>query len=214
MNSLYQFAQSLRLKGEILLNQELALDSLIERTEALNFLKEQYDLEMLEYPAISSQFQEKPASWAVRLMLYGGHYFLNREAYVADIAAHLPKMEARLSPEDQLSADLMLRFLPQLINEMKQLDTEDELIPLLENELRKSTFTSILYFEDFDVEKIKELSENKEMALLTLERVVAAKKWQWLKGNSLGQLLKEHIGIYSKEILELDNLDDIINGSN
>lgn len=60
---------------------------------------------------------------------------LYRKNEEQDIAILLPSFISPISPSAHLSADLVLRFLPDIIKQLKLIDPEDALIGILERQL-------------------------------------------------------------------------------
>ena len=213
MISLCDFSKHLRSNGEVLLEQNLPEFSAVDEVETTAFLALEFDKELLNHPQNGITFQSEKAIWATKLLMQASHYMLNRKDNFDEIKTSFSLQQSNLAIEEELSADLMLRYLPFVINELRLIDQDDPLIPLLESQLSKSIYSSIIYFSEFHIERIDELKLYENLKILAIERIVEHKKWNWLKGNHLGEYLKNHLGLYKKELLGIENIDEIVNGS-
>ncbi|MGB0432662.1 MAG: hypothetical protein ACPGLV_19450, partial [Bacteroidia bacterium] len=203
-----------RTHGEVLLEQEPSIINQADEAESTAYLSLAFDNELLSAPNHTFQFITEKALWAAKLLMQASHYLLNRKDEFEQIKTGFTLQQQNLNAQEQYSADLMLRYLPNIISELSLINTDDPLIPLLESQLHKSTYSSILYFDTFDQERIIELSSDTGFELLAIERIVEHKKWNWLNNNRLGKTIKTQVGLYPKELIGIENLDDIINGSN
>ncbi len=212
--SLREFVERLVNHGEVLLEQNLPQLNDSDAIETASFLGHIFDQEQQNFPNNQVEFDAEKALWATKLLLQASFYLLNRKDDFETLKQQLELKNQILNPSQQLSADIILKYLPSVINELSLFDANDPLIELLESQLKLSTYSSILYFDDFDQSKIKALSTDENLKILAIERIVENKKWKWLKGNLLGKLVKEHAGIYASELIGINNLEEIINGSN
>jgi hypothetical protein len=211
--SLCDFAKHLRSNGEVLLEPNLPEFSNVDEVETTAFLALEFDKEILNSPQKGFAFKSEKAIWATKLVMQASHYLLNRKDNFDEIKTSFSLQQSNLAVEEEFSADLMLRYLPFIINELRLIEQDDPLIPLLESQLSRSVYSSIIYFDECEHERIDELKLNENLKILAIERIVEHKKWKWLKGNHLGEYLKNHLGLYQKELSGIENLDEIVNGS-
>lgn len=108
-----------------------------------------------------------------------------------------------------LSADLSLRFLPQIIEALQTADPEDQVIKMLEQILTEFHYSGV--GSDLDLEKIswEEELKDKTYRKLYLERIVEKKAYQLAEIPYINQLLIAEFGIY-KDVFwrELKNRND------
>lgn len=213
MISLSDFAKRVRANGEVLLEQNLAQSSSTDEIELAAFLSNEFDKELLSAPRLELEFNSEAALWATKILYQAAHYVLNRKDEFDKISTAFNLKQNNLTIEEQFSADLMLRYLPDIIRELILIDNEDPLIQLLESQLKKSLYSAMLYFNDLDPARINELELYNGLSILVLERIIENKKWNHLQQNHLGSMLKTQIGLYSKELIGIENIEKIINAS-
>lgn len=115
-----------------------------EGEEVKRFLATEYANECLEYPGHPPAFDASAALWAAQYVYITAQLILYRETPEALLPTHLPEYNGDLTPESILSADLCLRFLPVMLEQITLIDPEDALIPLLRQVLEKWHFSAAL----------------------------------------------------------------------
>jgi hypothetical protein len=128
-----------------------------ELQTVVDFLEEEYEKEKWHYPFIPPDFDAEAAEWAALLLFRAGLLFVNRDDSMATVRKLLsPFVNSTPSVEEQLSADVSLRFLPVIYNELKALDYQDPILPLLEEILQQFHYSSIA----IDFELKNSIAEN------------------------------------------------------
>ena len=108
-----------------------------------------------------------------------------------------------------MSADLSLRFLPQIISVLQNADPEDALVKMLENILKEFHYSAIGF--DLDLENInwEEELKDKTYRKLYLERIVEQKAYSLAEIPYINQLLIAEFGMYKdifwKELKTINN---------
>src|ERR1044072_5338964 len=135
-NYFLQTLEHLRNYEEVMLYGNLLEITNEQAAEAVIYLQREFEHEKLTHQCKAIPvFDSKAALWAARtiytsaqLMLYREHKEIELELLFAPY--HLP-----MTASAQLSADLMLRFLPDIITHLKMISPEDALVPLLEKHI-------------------------------------------------------------------------------
>ncbi len=109
------------------------------------FLKEEYERECLEYPNGAPDFDGAAALWAARTIYITAQFLLYREKTGTETSELLPSYGDLQTPGAILSADLCLRFLPDILEKAREISLEDPLIMLLEKHLYQWHFSGVGY---------------------------------------------------------------------
>jgi hypothetical protein len=109
------------------------------------FLAAEYTGESIGYPGQAPPFDEDAAAWSSLTFYKSAQLILFRETGAADLVMLFPDYEKPITPSAIASADLVLRFLPGVVNQLKKIDAEDALIPVLENFLARWHYSAVSY---------------------------------------------------------------------
>ncbi|NHN25743.1 hypothetical protein FIA58_008660 [Flavobacterium jejuense] len=146
-----------------------------EEKEVIELLKDEYEKEKLNYPFQAPVFDEVAALWGSKIVYFATQLVLNREDTASKISTLFPDFGQPIIPSAMLSADLCLRFLPQLLLQLQLMDADDMILPVLEQKLKQFPYSGIGY--EMNLENI-DLSVALSDACLTqlfLDRVVEKK---------------------------------------
>lgn len=136
---------------EVLLYSNILDISLDEQQAVIQYLKEYYAQESLDYPYIAPSFNGDAALWAAHTLYMANQLLLFRENKQEDLAKMLPFYVYEITPSAIASADLTLRFLPDVIKKLADIDPEDPLIPILEGHLHVWHYSSVNYELETDL---------------------------------------------------------------
>lgn len=188
----------LRTIEQIILYDKLMEVTKQEEKETIAFLNDEYEKERLNYPFEAPVFNEASALWASKIVYFSAQFLLNRQNTDKDLNAFLPDWKAEISASTVLSADLCLRFLPQIVQEFKNIDIDDVIIPILEKHLQTYHYSAI-GFENH-LEKIDfTLFKNDCFRQLYLNRITNRKDVALSKIRELNKMLQSNFGAYSKQ---------------
>ncbi|WP_296150654.1 hypothetical protein [uncultured Flavobacterium sp.] len=187
----------LRTIEQIILYDKVMKVSAQEEKETIDFLQDEYEREELDYPFQAPIFEEKASLWASKIVYFASQFLLNRENTNKDLDEFLPKYNGQITVSTHLSADLCLRFLPQVLQEFKRIDADDIIIPILENHLKTFHYSAI-GFEN-SVENIDfKLFENDCFKQLYLNRITERKDIELSKIPEINVMLQRNFGDYQK----------------
>ena len=122
-----------------------------------------------------------------------------REHKEAELTDLLPAFTQPITTEAILSADLCLRFLPQILAEAKLIDPEDYLIPILESILNQWHYSGIgipLSLKNLDFELI---FSNPCLEQLYIDRVIDKKDKKRAELPQMLEKIRATLGIYSEK---------------
>lgn len=189
----------LRKSGCITVFSNLHEISKKEEQEAGDYFEAELEKERLEFLSTDISCDKESAVWAAKVLYYSAQLYLIRENTAKDLDKLIPKLKIASDTSSVLSADLSLRFLPQIITLMQTADPYDPLVKILEEILTQFHYSGIGY--PLNLEKVnweKELKD-KTYRKLYLERIVERKAYELAENPYVNQLLIAEFGLY-KEI--------------
>jgi hypothetical protein len=168
--------------------------------EVAEYLENSYQQEVLDYPYQAPAYELKAALWGATTVYIAAQLLLYRENKVAEITAFLPPYDQNITPGAILSVDLCLRFLPDIIKELQKIDTEDPLIPLLEDYLKTWHFSGIGYPIENDLLDFTVIQSDKCVHQMYANRVVAYKDIQRAKHTAIHSVISANLGNYGTQL--------------
>ncbi|SHM32678.1 hypothetical protein SAMN05444484_105157 [Flavobacterium chilense] len=188
----------LRTIEQIILYDKLITIAQTEETEVVLFLETEYENEILEYPGIAPDFNAGAALWGARTLYLATQLLLHREHKMNDVKELLPFYIGVLDASAIISADLCLRFLPQIITKIREIDPEDLVIEILEKHLIQFHYSAI--GSDLDTENVnfETLVTNDCLLQLYIDRIVQRKSIRWAQSDFIKKQLEIGFGDYQK----------------
>ncbi|MFB9076601.1 hypothetical protein ACFFLS_25320 [Flavobacterium procerum] len=194
LDTIYQ----LRTIEKIILYNKLLSISKEEETETILFLENEYDKEVLEYPGIPPVFNADAALWGAKTVYLAAQFLLYRELSFEDTNTLLPHFKGKKDASAFICADLCLRFLPQILAELKRLDADDPVISLLEMHLLNFHYSVI----GFEIETAKinfdEIASDDCLLQLYIDRIVERKALKFTESDFIKKQLEIGFGDYRK----------------
>lgn len=167
-----------------------------EEQDAADYFESEFEKERLEFLSDQISCDTQTAVWAAKVLYHSAQLYLIRENTEKNLNQLIPQYGATGDIASILSADLSLRFLPQIISALQNADPEDPLIKLLENILQQFHYSGVGL--DLNLEKInwEEELKNKTYRKLYLERIVEKKAYRLAEVPYINQLLMAEFGMY------------------
>ena len=210
-NYFLKMIQYLRENEEVMLWEELLDVSEKDATEVIAYLKIQYANEVLDYPYQAPAFDEKAALWGAKTIYIAAQLLLYRENNAREIPDLLKIFENDITISSILSADLSLRFLPDIITQLEMIDSEDPLIEILEKFLVTWHFSGISYLKDADLLDLNLIKSDNCLFQLYCNRVIYFKNLIFLKRDELKNHILANLGNYKTEFWNEINLGMVSN---
>lgn len=110
--------------------------SVKEIQDTATYLESEFEKERLEFLSLDIHFDKEVALGAAKVLYHSAQLYLIRKGTSKDLHKLIPEYKGKREVSSILSADLSLRFLPQIISALHDADPEDPLIKMLENILR------------------------------------------------------------------------------
>ncbi|KMQ67776.1 hypothetical protein ACM39_12695 [Chryseobacterium sp. FH2] len=183
-----------------------------EEQDAGDYLESEFEKEKLEFLSDTTGCNRETAVWAAKVLYHSVQMHLIRKGTGKDLNKLIPAFKGIRDISSILSADLSLRFLPQIIEVLTIADPEDVLVKMLEEILLPFHYSGIGY--DLDLEKInwEEELKDKTYRKLYLERIVEKKAYKLAEIPYINQLLIAEFGLYKdifwRELKTINNEDN------
>ncbi|MDR3023736.1 hypothetical protein [Chryseobacterium sp.] len=167
-----------------------------EEAEAEDYFETEFEKERLEFLSDQLTCNKEAALWAAKILYHSAQLYLIRENTEKNIENLIPIFKGSRDSSSILSADLSLRFLPQVIVALNSVDPEDPLIAMLENILTQFHYSGIGY--DLDLKNInwQEELKDKTYRKLYLERIVEKKDYKLAEIPFINKLITAEFGIH------------------
>jgi hypothetical protein len=196
-NQFLQTLRHLRVHEEVLLSGNLLQFSDLHEQEVVEFLKAEYVSESNDYPYSPPDYSPGAALWAARTFYISAQLLLNRENREADLEGLLQPYQYERSSSAMLSADLLLRFLPDLIQHLKTVDPIDKLPEILESHLKDWHYSGISYplpVHELDFTAIK---SNPCLFQLYVDRIIEYRKISLAQLTDLRKMIRASLGDFT-----------------
>ncbi|MEO0897674.1 MAG: hypothetical protein AAFY71_14815 [Bacteroidota bacterium] len=195
----YDMIKALRTEGALVLYQNLPGIQQEEKDKVVEFLRSEYEREKLNYPFEAPPFDEAAALWGAELVYLTAQLILFRENKGSDLGKILPKDHQQADASSILSVDLCLRFLPTLVNELKNIDPDDELLDILEQLLLKWHYSAISYSQNWKETNLSVVLSNNCLRQLYVDRIIKHKNILLAEKEELFPWVKAALGMYAKQ---------------
>ncbi|GAB2813600.1 hypothetical protein GCM10027043_11710 [Ferruginibacter profundus] len=157
----------------------------------------EYDTEVLNYPFTAPPFNATAALWAAKTTYTICQLILYRENKASELPQLLPLYPHAIDAGAMLSADLCLRFLPQVLKDTKNIDPDDALITLAEEQLQQWHYSGIGYPLKITAINFDGITDNECVLQLYINRVIQKKDLQRAQLPLLYEKIKAAMGMYS-----------------
>jgi MoxR-vWA-beta-propeller ternary system domain bpX4 len=192
--------QHLRQQEEILLYNNVLLVNAADEAATLTFLAHEYQTEALDFPHIPPVFDEQAALWAAKTVYIAAQLMLFRTQKTAELSDLLPAFANEITPSAIVSADLCLRFLPDMLTQLKGIDSQDGLIDILENTLSQWHYSGIQYGVNTENTDFSLLKNNDCLLQLYANRITFFKKMRLAQHPAFQSIIAANMGIYGSEL--------------
>lgn len=200
----------LRKEGALTIFSDLKTLTKKEENDAEDFFESEFEKERLDFLSDKIPFNKEAAIWAAKILYHSAQLYLIRKDTAKDLEKLIPQYQDEKDVSSILSADLSLRFLPQLLDALQVADSTDPLVKMLENILHPFHYSGIGL--DLNLEKInwEEELKDKTYRKLYLERIVEKKAYKLVAEIPyINQLLIAEFGMYKdtfwKELKIVEN---------
>ena len=170
--------------------------SLKEETEAGDYFETEFEKERLEFLSDQLVCDKTTAVWASKVLYHSAQLYLIRENTAKDLENLIPRFQGTKNVSSILSADLSLRFLPEVVTALNSVDPEDTLIKLLEDILTEFHYSGIGYDLHLKHVNWEEELKDKTYRKLYLERIVDKRDYKLAEIPFINKLLIAEFGMH------------------
>ncbi len=209
-NYFYKVIHNLRQYEEVMLYDNILIFNEEEEQKVIDFLREEYVLETKNYPNNAPVFNEKAALWVAKTVYLAAQLILYRKNNDHDLSKMFPNFENEIDNSAVLSADLCLRFLPDMLVQLNIIDNEDKLIEILENILVNWPYSSIKYKMPKAALNFNKLLMNKCTEILLINRIIENKRIDLALMPEIKPIIAGHLGIYATQFWNEFNIEKSI----
>ncbi|SHL99947.1 hypothetical protein [Chryseobacterium contaminans] len=169
-----------------------------EEQEAEVYFEAEFEKERLEFLSDQLICNTTTAVWAAKILYHSAQLYLIREDTANNLENFIPEFKGIRDISSILSADLSLRFLPEVIMALNSADPEDPLIKMLEDILTEFHYSGIGY--DLDLKQVnwEEELKDKTYRKLYLERIVEKKDYKLAEIPFINKLLMAEFGMHKE----------------
>jgi hypothetical protein len=195
-----QMIRQLR-EGEqvILYDNVLSWDS-SEEAKIIDFLYLELKNESFHYPLKVPEFNSQAAFWAAKTIYLAAQLIQYRDHSEKDVNNFFTDFDGELSPSVILSADLCLRFLPDMLLQLKAIDSQDRLIEILEKIANKWHYSMIRYPLELEGLSFEVVFSDQCLKQLYINRIIENKKLKLAELPACYEAVSAALGIYRAEL--------------
>lgn len=188
-NSFLRMIESLVESNELILYGQIDEINLDLEKPVIIYLGAIYGMESKNYPFIAPKFDSAAASWSSKLIFNVAQLVMFREHDSENLEELVPIFDNPITASAMLTADICLRFLPDILDELEKIDVEDPLIPILKNVMRQWHYSGLLCDIDLAVPNFLEPFNDQCLLQLYVNRVIDQ------KNKTIGQMnwIKPHV---------------------
>jgi hypothetical protein len=192
------FIHDLLKSGQVTVARQLKpfTDEDIQQTEKL--LKQHYAGDKLELPLEAPEFSPEAALWAAKYLYHAIQFVMIRDLGEEEVKKHLTSFEGQITPNAVYAADLLLRYLPDLLSLAKGLAPDDILVTCLKQTLAKWPFSSTgLPGIEADNEEV--ILAHPSLKYAYIDRIIICKDTKRASKAQIAGLIEEVLGGYAHQ---------------
>lgn len=106
-----------------------------DKSAVIDYLEQAFENESKEYPYSPPTFDSSAALWGAKILYFSSQLLLNRKNMKQPLEDYISAFCGEKNASSVLSADLCLRFMPDIFKQSKLIDPDDQLNELLEEVL-------------------------------------------------------------------------------
>lgn len=168
-----------------------------EAQDVYLYLRTEYENESLEYPYAVPAFDQAAALWAAKTVYLAAQLVLYRENKPKDLPLMFAPYAGEKTAGAILSADLCLRFLPAVWQQLSLMDPEDALLPILEEHLCAWHYSAVGSSFGAEGADMHAVTDNRCVYALYVNRIIARKDLKRARLQALEKGVRAVLGNYA-----------------
>jgi hypothetical protein len=193
---LTSYIQDLLEKGQVAVASQLIPFREEDLQQTLALLQHYHAEDAQEMPLAAPEFSPDAAIWAAKYLYYATQFTMLRDLGDEQVLAHLTEFTGPLTPEAIYSADLTLRYLPDVLHLAKGLAPDDVLVKCMKNILAQWPFSSVGMTEIEQVNN-QPVLEHDSLKYAYIDRIIKHKDIQRAGEEPVAELIREALGEHS-----------------
>jgi len=196
----FHMIQQLRQQEEIVLYENILKKEDGELEKVIDFLEFEYRDESTNYPYTAPSYHPTAALWAANTIYNAAQLILYRDHKETDLNRLFPEFEPVLDASAVLSADLCLRFLPDMIFQLKVIDSQDGLIEILEKIVEKWHYSGMRCDPEIGKLDFQAIASDQCAMQLYVNRIIEYKKLKLSEHPACSKVIKSSLGMYGEQL--------------
>lgn len=192
---LSNFIQQLLTHGTVSVQSGIIPFTSADEKVTIQLLQQYYNEDIQEMPGTASAFNEKAALWAAKYFYIAVQLTVLRDEGETVINEKLLPFGEAVDASAMYSADLILRYLPALLQLAKGLSPADVLVKVLEQTAALWPFSSV----GIETEEIKNeavIFSDASLRIAYADRLIAAKDIKRISGPEIKQQILSAAGLH------------------
>lgn len=197
--TLAEFLHALFITGQVAVASQPELFSLPDLQQAVVLLQEEYAEDSVHLPHVAPSFSAEAALWAAQVLYRSVQLTLQRDLDETAVHASLIDFPGPVDPAAVYSADLTLRYLPDLLNLAKGLAPADVLVTRLRELAQRWPF-SFGGPELADPQYLEPVLAHPALRAAYADRVIGTRNLVRARQPEAIPLVREALGHYATEL--------------
>lgn len=197
-NPFYRMIERLLGANELVLFGRINNISEKQSESVLGLLRGYYDKEAKAYPFVAPIFNKEAALWSSKVLFHAAQLLMYREHEADSIHQLIPSFSKPKSAATILTADVSLRFIPNILKQLEVIDIEDSMIPILEALLKEWHYSGLLSDVEIIAPTFNEAFDDKCLMQMYTDRVIDRKKLIIAKNEYVFPWVSASLGDYAE----------------
>jgi len=196
-NYFLQMICALRKQEEVILHANVLSFTDQECLEVADFLRMEYESELPEYPEGAPGFLKDAALWSAKVIYTSSQLMLYREHRSEDLHTLIKPYAGEVNAAAIISADLCLRFIPDILINLKMIDSEDPLITILEDVMMLWSYSGIASLENITDLNLHGIGEDKCLMQMYTDRIISTRNKTFMSNKKTSEWVAASLGMYA-----------------
>jgi hypothetical protein len=190
---LTSFIQDLLEKGQVTVARQLIPFGEEDVQQSMAVLQQYYAADAGQMPLVAPGFSPEAAIWAATYVYRATQFTMLRDLGDQQVLAHLADYTGPVTAEAIYSADLTLRYLPDVLHLAKGLAPDDVLVTGMKNTLAQWPFSGV-GIEETIQENLKPVLEHASLKYAYIDKVIKHKDKKRATQEPIAELIREALG--------------------
>ncbi len=171
-----------------------------DRLESAILLKNYYNEDRLEMPLTPPDFSEEAALWGAAYCYNSLQMMMMRTAEEDMIGSYLKGFEGAYNASAIYSADLILRYLPDLLKTAKGLAPADSLVDYITQTASQWPFSIANEQVNHDEARIEMILNDASLRIAYADRIIKSKNKKLAEKDKIKEIINEALGNHASVI--------------